>query len=69
LIFDIPVARNLERPEVGAIMVIEVQKDNHIALNQVNNHPIAYVGAHHAGQIVTEHLTNEGIVTDFGELV
>ncbi len=50
-------------------MVIEVQKDDHIALNQVDDHPIAYVGAHHASKVMTKHLTNEGVITDFGELV
>jgi hypothetical protein len=50
-------------------MVIEVQKDDHIAFNQVDDHPIAYVGAPHAGQVVTEHLASEGIIADFGELV
>jgi hypothetical protein len=50
-------------------MVIEVQKDDHIAIDQVDDYPIAYMGAPHAGQVVTKHLTNEGIIADFGELV
>ena len=50
-------------------MVIEVQKDDHIALNHVDDHPIADVGAHHAGQVMAEHLTDEWIIPDLGELV
>jgi hypothetical protein len=50
-------------------MVIEVQKDDHIAIDQVDDYPIAYMGAPHAGQVVTKHLTNEGIIADFKELV
>jgi hypothetical protein len=62
-------AKSLERPEVGAVMVIEIQENNHIALNHVDDHPIANVGAHHACQVMTEHLADEWIIADFRELV
>ena len=47
-------------------MVIEVQKDDHFALNYVDNHPIANVGAHHASQVMTKRLTDEWVIADLG---
>lgn len=49
-------------------MVIEVQKNNHITFNYVYYYPIADMGAHHASQVMTEHLVDEWIVVDFSEL-
>jgi len=49
-------------------MVIEVQKYDHFALNYVDNHPIADMRAHHAGQVMTECFTDEWVLAYFGEL-
>jgi hypothetical protein len=62
-------ASSLERPEVGAVMVIEVQKDDHLTLNHVDDHPIANVGAHHASQVMDKPLINEWVIADIGELI
>jgi len=48
--------------------MIEVQKYNLFVFNQVDDHPISDVGAHHACQIVTERLADEGIVAYLFEL-
>jgi hypothetical protein len=58
----------LEPPKIGVVMVIEVQKDNYIALDEVDDHPIANVGAHHASQVMTKSLTDKWVVADLGEL-
>ena len=42
--------------------MIEVQKYYLFDFNQVDDHPISDMGAHHACQIVTERLADEGIV-------
>jgi hypothetical protein len=45
-------------------MVIEVQEDDYIALDHVNDYPIANVGAEHASQIMTKRLTDGWVIKD-----
>jgi hypothetical protein len=49
-------------------MVIQVQKDDHVALDGIDDHPFANVGAHHTSQVMTECFTDKWIISDLGEL-